>query len=212
MVTCMYVADYPLTSTGHRRAIRQTSLQLSSLQSTSAYWTWEVESSYFVPYSTKASIVIEEYFQKGLTDVNLSCTEASMPYTVNFTTKEQVRHFYNTRRSIQRCQLPSGKTIQSLLTTIPLSTLHSTRTHHPTASSLSSPAPGTSCNDDDVVFVKETKASKQSRKKATDLSKKSSPPKRQACIVGLNDKFNIYVKIVESLTPEQDEVSVCYCE
>ena len=90
-------------------------LQLPIGQSTTAYWTWAEHYNHFIPYDVQASIVIEEHYQRKCATVDLSRTSVAIPYTINFTKMEQKRHNYKTVRKIQRCPLPTGTTIQSLL-------------------------------------------------------------------------------------------------
>ena len=57
---------------------------------------------------------LELAYQKGDTSVNLATCSSQLPYTIDFSTMEQTRHGYGTRRSIQRQSLPKGS-LQSYL-------------------------------------------------------------------------------------------------
>lgn len=213
---------HTLVAIGYTRVIRRTLLQLLPGQYTTAYWTWEVEHSCYVPYETKASIAIEEAFQNSLPHVDLSTSLAAIPYTIDLVNKVQFRHSYNTQRNIQRCQLASGCTVQQLLTAAPSLASSSSggtiqqqltaipsHSVNPTAGSPSSSSVATN-SDDDVQFVKETKA---------PIKKKTATARKSPCksgggvtsgcgVPGLDGRFASYVKMVVSLTQEQDEVGI----
>lgn len=69
----------------------------------------------FVPYDIQSSVEIELAYVQGYTSVDLSKCSTRLPYTIDFTRMEQTRHMYNTRRPVQRCALPPGTSLQSLL-------------------------------------------------------------------------------------------------
>ena len=57
---------------------------------------------------------LELAYQRGDTSVSLATCSSQLPYTIDFTTMEQTRHGYGTRRSIQRQPLLKGS-LQSYL-------------------------------------------------------------------------------------------------
>ena len=57
---------------------------------------------------------LELAYQRGDTSIDLATCSSQLPYTIDFTTMEQTRHGYGTRRSIQRQPLPKGS-LQSYL-------------------------------------------------------------------------------------------------
>ena len=82
---------------------------------------------------------LELAYQRGDTSVSLATCSSQLPYTIDFTTMEQTRHGYGTRRSIQRQPLLKGS-LQSYLQ------IHSNTvpTGNVLAAPLSSSSPGIS--------------------------------------------------------------------
>ena len=99
---------------GYERTVRRTLVQLPATPDIKAYWTWKEHGRNYVLYLTEASVDIELAYQKGDTMVNLATCSSQLPYTIDFSTMEQTRHGYGTRRSIQRQSLPKGS-LQSYL-------------------------------------------------------------------------------------------------
>ena len=92
---------------------------LPSTPDITAYWMWNEHGSNFVLYDIQSSVDIELAFVSGHTSVDLSKCPSRLPYTIDFRRMEQTRHSYNTRRRIQRCSLPAGYSLQSLLALAP---------------------------------------------------------------------------------------------
>ena len=100
--------------TGYERTVRRTLVQLPATPDIKGYWTWKEHGRNYVLYLTEASVDLELAYQKGDTSVNLATCSSQLPYTIDFSTMEQTRHGYGTRRSIQRQSLPKGS-LQSYL-------------------------------------------------------------------------------------------------
>ena len=137
------------TLLGFERAVRRTTLHLSPGTYTAAYWTWNERASNFVLYDTETSINIEASFQRTEKYLDLSTSSSGLPYTIDFQTMEQIRHSYNSRRKIQRCILPTGSSLQSLLaipssSVLSLSKFHSSNLAYSSSTSLSTTAPSMS--------------------------------------------------------------------
>lgn len=81
---------------------------------------WSPQLGQFTPYQTEATVDIElayQLFQQGgSAQVDLSQKPSKIPYTIDFQLQAQTRHHYHTRRAIQRVALPTGSTLQALLT------------------------------------------------------------------------------------------------
>ena len=92
---------------------------LPSIPDITAYWMWNEHGSNFVLYDIQSSVDIELAFASGHKSVDLSKCPNRLPYTIDFHRMEQTRHSYNTRRRIQRCSLPAGYSLQSLLALAP---------------------------------------------------------------------------------------------
>ncbi len=90
---------------GYERAVQRTFVQLPASPDVYAYWTWNEQGTNFVLYGAEASVDIELAYQQGVPQVDLSSGTSQLPYTVNFTVLEQVRHHYGTRRKIERHSL-----------------------------------------------------------------------------------------------------------
>lgn len=105
--------------TGYERKIQCSYIDLPSLPSITTYWMWNEKGSSFVPYDTESSVDIELAFDSPRMSVDLSTCRAKLPYTVDFVTMEQIRHGYDTRRKVQRCALPPGTDLQSILALAP---------------------------------------------------------------------------------------------
>lgn len=101
-------------STGYERAVRRTLVQLPAAPDIKTYWTWKEHGRHYVLYLTEASVDLELAYQRGDTSIDLATCSSQLPYTIDFTTMEQTRHGYGTRRSIQRQPLPKGS-LQSYL-------------------------------------------------------------------------------------------------
>ncbi|CAI8026650.1 hypothetical protein GBAR_LOCUS15295 [Geodia barretti] len=80
-----------------------------------AYWTWEEGHTNFAVYSIGAILDIEQAYQQRRPIVDLSLCPCMLPYTLDFTTMTQMRHHYQTQRTIKREPLHHGQSLQSLL-------------------------------------------------------------------------------------------------
>ena len=98
---------------GYERAIRRTTLQLPASPDIKAYWVWNEYGSSFVPYSVQSFADVELAHQKGLSSVSLSTCPCRLPYTIDFTSMDQTRHGYGTKRRIRRH--PTSASVQTLL-------------------------------------------------------------------------------------------------
>ena len=94
-------------------------LVLPSYPDITAYWMWNEHGTNFVLYDIQSSVDMELAFASGNASVDLSKCTCRLPYTIDFYRMEQTRHSYNTRRKIQRCPLPPGFSLQSLLAIAP---------------------------------------------------------------------------------------------
>ena len=104
---------------GYERQVKRQMIVLPSSPDITAYWMWKEHGSNFVLYDFQSSVDIELAFLKGYPSVDLSKCASRLPYTIDFNQLEQTRHHYNTRRMIQRCSLPAGFSLQSLLALAP---------------------------------------------------------------------------------------------
>lgn len=89
-------------SVGYERNVRRAIAYLPASPDIKAYWTWNESGRNFLLYSIEATVDIELAYQRGDSIVNLALCSSKLPYTVNFSTFEQTRHGYGTRRKIQR--------------------------------------------------------------------------------------------------------------
>jgi hypothetical protein len=100
--------------------VKRQQIVLPSAPDITAYWTWKEHGSNFVLYDIQSSVDIELSFLNGYPSLDLSKCTSRLPYTIDFHKMEQtIRHHYNTRKKIQRCQLPVGFSLQSLLALAP---------------------------------------------------------------------------------------------
>ena len=76
---------------------------------------WAEYPGQFVPYDIDASVDIELAFKRGEGHVDLTQKPSKLPYTIDLGKLFQTRHYYNTRRAIQRAPLPTGTSLQQLL-------------------------------------------------------------------------------------------------
>ena len=99
--------------------MKRQMIVLPSTPDITAYWTWKEHGSNFVLYDIQSSVDIELAFLNSYPSLDLSKYASRLPYTIDFNKMEQTRHHYNTRRRIQRCPLPAGFSLQSLLALAP---------------------------------------------------------------------------------------------
>ena len=75
------------------------------------YWQWDSGRGAYLCYSLEATVQIETHYQSmatgtsTMTTLDLSTTPAAIPYTIDFNNLTQMRHHYNTIRSIRRVSL-----------------------------------------------------------------------------------------------------------
>lgn len=100
---------------GYERQVQRKQVALPSTPDVNAYWTWNEHGTNFVLYDIQSSVAIELAYLSNDTTVDLSKCPSRLPYTIDLQRMEQTRHGYNTRRSIRRCPLPYGSSLQSLL-------------------------------------------------------------------------------------------------
>ena len=102
---------------GYERKVQRKMLTLPSSPSITAFWMWNEMGTNYVLYDIQSSVDIELAYvgSGGRGGVDLSKCTNQLPYTIDFQRMEQIRHSYNTRRKVQRCPLPTGVSIQSLL-------------------------------------------------------------------------------------------------
>lgn len=102
-----------------KRKVQRVAIQLPLTPSIEAYWMWSESPGRFVPYDIDASVDIELAFQRRETQVDLTQKPSKLPYTIDLTNLYQTRHYYNTKRAIQRAPLPAGVSLQQLLVSTP---------------------------------------------------------------------------------------------
>ena len=124
---------------------------------------------------------LELAYQKGDTSVNLATCSSQLPYTIDFSTMEQTRHGYGTRRSIQRQSLPKGS-LQSYLqvhsSTVPTGNVLAT------PPSLSSPGIG-------PKSVGSTSLSSSSTVKPLSSSSTVKPPSSSSTVKPLSSSSTV---------------------
>ena len=110
------------TGTGMVRDVRRSEIYVSG---TPCYglWEWLDGSNVYNIYNITAMFEIEEAYTLKHRIVDLSVKPSRLPYTIDFTSMYQTRHYFNTRRKIRRIQLSSS--LQSYLAVSKASTLGS---------------------------------------------------------------------------------------
>ena len=95
----------PFSLLGTQRLVRRTMCSLPSSPDLLGYWEWEISRGRFVPYGIQASVEIEKASLSGCGSVDLSTTDACMPYLVDMVMRTQTRHGYGTERRVRRVSL-----------------------------------------------------------------------------------------------------------
>lgn len=101
------------SGTGMVRGIRRSEVYISGTPC-HGLWEWQDGSNHYNIYNIVAMIEIEEAYSSKQLSVDLSVKPSQLPYTIDFTTMYQTRHYFDTKRKIRRTAL--HKPLQSYLT------------------------------------------------------------------------------------------------
>jgi len=99
-------------TTGMVRGIRRSEVHISGTPC-HGLWEWQDGSNHYNIYNIVAMVEIEEAYSCKQLSVDLSVKPSQLPYTIDFTTMYQTRHYFDTKRKIRRT--PLSKPLQSYL-------------------------------------------------------------------------------------------------
>ena len=172
------------SGTGMVRDVRRSEISVSGTPC-HGLWEWLDGSNIYNIYNITAIIEIEEAYNLKHHSVDLSVKPSRLPYTIDFTSMYQTRHYFNTKRKIRRIHLPNS--LQSYLTVSTASTSGSK--HHdllesPAFSmshSTTTPSVSSWTKKHDSSFISGTKSTSRSEMAAISMHT-SSPIKGPSTI------------------------------